>query len=63
LSDYMLDPEDQPIKGSAAIARALNLKKRQVEHLIKTGRIPVKRIGKSLITTPRALKATFAVKA
>jgi hypothetical protein len=63
LSDQIIPPEDQPITGSAEIARALNRNKREVEYLIKQKRIPVKRMGKRLVTTPRALKAAFAVEA
>jgi hypothetical protein len=60
-SSSVIDPEDQPIVGTKNIADALNMRKRQVEHLIKTKRLSVGRMGKHVFSTPRALKANFKV--
>lgn len=46
--------------GAAAIASRLNLSKRQTFHLLETGKLPAKKIGKHWVSSRHALKNHFA---
>jgi uncharacterized protein (DUF362 family) len=63
LSTSAIDPDDKPIVGVKNIAGATGLEERQVWHLIRTKKLPHKRMGKHIVSTARALKAAFKVEA
>jgi hypothetical protein len=47
---------DRLLWGAKAIGEEINRKERQAFHLLETGAIPAKKVGKTWVSTPRQLR-------
>jgi hypothetical protein len=52
-------PEEAPIVGIPAIAKATGLTERRVRYLIELGELPVGKIGRAAFTKPRWIAERF----
>jgi hypothetical protein len=59
MSVSVFSPEDEPIVGIPAIAKATGLTERRVRYLIDIGEIPAGRIGRMMFTKPRWIAERF----
>jgi hypothetical protein len=55
LAECALPELDAPIWGAAAIGTVIGQTERATAHLIRTGELPVRRIGRRFVSTRRAL--------
>jgi hypothetical protein len=51
-----MSDDDRPIWGAENIGKEINRTKKQVFHLVETGRLKVPKVGKHLVSTPRKLR-------
>jgi hypothetical protein len=54
--DYL----DRPLWGAKAIGEEINKSQRETFHLLESGLLPARKLGKFWITTPRQLRAFIA---
>jgi excisionase family DNA binding protein len=60
LQKAMTDDDDiELLWGCGPIADYTKLKRRQVYHLLETGRLPAKKVGSKWVTTRKALREFF----